>query len=213
MAHRAWAVAALLLGAVRAEARPVSYQGGWTVIEETDRQNTSLLVHYSPTSRVSVGVRNEWDRRETLFTTGAQATGLVHRWFGRDYQANLYAFGGLGATTALDDSGRGPVPAGWVGGMADWETRRFFVSYQARWMKSGDLSESVMQSGRLGIAPYVANTGALHTWFMVEIDQRPDLADTLGITPLIRFFKGPALLETGWSITDNRPLVNFTYRF
>lgn len=70
MAHRAWAVVALLLGAARAEARPVSYQGGWTVIEETDRQNTALLVHYSPTNRVSVGLRSEWDRRADLLTNG-----------------------------------------------------------------------------------------------------------------------------------------------
>lgn len=213
MAHRAWAVVALLLGAVRAEARPVSYQGGWTVIEETDRQNTALLVHYSPTSRVSVGLRSEWDRRAGLLTNGVQATGLLHRWFGEDYQANLYALGGIGAAQAVDGSRRGAAPAGWIGGIADWETRRFFVSYQTRWMKSGDLTESFTQSGRLGIAPYVANTGALHTWFMVEFDQRTDLPDKVGVTPLLRFFTGSALLETGWSVTDNRPLVNFTYRF
>lgn len=206
-------MAALLLGAVRAEARPVSYQGGWTVIEETDRQNTSLLVHYSPTSRVSIGVRNEWDRRANLITTGVQATGLLHRWFGREYQANIYVLGGIGVAKTVDGSTRGTAPAGWIGGMADWETRRFFVSYQTRWSKSGNLSEDFMQAGRLGIAPYVANTGALHTWLMVEVDHRTDLPDKVSVTPLIRFFKGQALLETGWSIADNRPLVNFTYRF
>ncbi|WP_222872708.1 hypothetical protein [Hankyongella ginsenosidimutans] len=72
-------------------------------------------------------------------------------------------------------------------------------------MKSGDLTESFTQSGRLGIAPYVANTGALHTWFMIEFDQRTDLPDKVGVTPLLRFFTGSALLETGWSVTDNRP--------
>ena len=32
-------------------ARPVSYAGGWTVIEESDRQSSSALVHYTPYAR------------------------------------------------------------------------------------------------------------------------------------------------------------------
>ena len=97
--------------------------------------------------------------------------------------------------------------------MADWETRRWFVSYKARAFEAGDLDAGVMQAARVGVAPYVAGFGDLHSWIMVEVDHRPDSDDPVGVTPLVRFFKGPALLEVGWSVTDDQPLANFTYRF
>ena len=37
-------------------------------------------------------------------------------------------------------------------------------------------------------------------------------ADTLTVTPLVRLFKGPVLLEAGYSSNDE-PLFNLTYRF
>ena len=43
-------------------ARPVSYTGGWTVIEESDRQSSSVLVHYTPAHQWSVGPRVELNR-------------------------------------------------------------------------------------------------------------------------------------------------------
>jgi hypothetical protein len=48
---------------------------------------------------------------------------------------------------------------------------------------------------------------------MVEIDRREHLEETTTVTPLIRFFKGPALLELGYNLNDSKPLLNFTYRF
>lgn len=73
------------------------------------------------------------------------------------------------------------------------------------------------QSARVGLAPYVAEFGALHTWLMLQVDQRPQALIDEGmeeftVTPLLRFFKGPVLIEIGWS-TNNEALFNFTYRF
>ncbi len=195
------------------QARPVSYEGGWTVIEETDRQSTALWVHYTLNPKLSLGYRGEWDRREDALFNGAQATYLVRRWFGQDYQGNLYAFGGAGIAEALGDGGTGSRAAGFAGVLADWETRRWFVSYKARGFEAGEVDGSFFQAARLGVAPYIANTGALHTWLMMEVDHRPDNDTPIGITPLVRLFKGPALLELGWSVRDNQPLANFTYRF
>lgn len=39
-------------------ARPVSYTGGWTVVEESDRQSSSALVHYSPVSNYVTGAQD-----------------------------------------------------------------------------------------------------------------------------------------------------------
>ena len=48
---------------------------------------------------------------------------------------------------------------------------------------------------------------------MLEIDHRPEEDDPVTATPLLRLFKGPLLLEAGYNLTVNQPLVNFTYRF
>jgi hypothetical protein len=48
---------------------------------------------------------------------------------------------------------------------------------------------------------------------MLEIDHRPQDEDAVTATPLVRLFKGPLLLEMGYNLTVNQPLLNFTYRF
>jgi hypothetical protein len=194
-------------------ARPVSYPEAWTVIEETDRQSTALWVHYTVTPKLSVGGRSEWDRRQDFVFNGAQATYLVKRWFGENYQANVYAFGGAGAVTPVGDAEGGTDPSGFIGILADWETRRLFVSYRARYLDAGGIGDFAMQAARVGFAPYEGDTGDLHTWLMIEVDHRPQNPDEVGVTPLVRLFKGAALFEAGWSITDDEPLLNFTYRF
>ena len=213
--HRLIAAGAALIAVMHAtaQARPVSYQGGWTVIEETDRQSTALWLHYTVTPKLSVGWRSEWDRREDFLLNAPQATYLAKRWFGENYQANVYLFGGAGLISGVGDNTLDAKPAGFVGVLADWETRRWFASYRARAIEAGGGVDSVMQAGRLGVAPYIGGTGDLHTWLMVEVDHRPENDKPVGVTPLVRFFKDAALLEVGWSVTDNQPLVNFTYRF
>lgn len=202
-----------MCAAASAHARPVSYEGGWTVIEETDRQSTSLLVHYTPNPAFSIGWKSEWDRQEDIAINGPQLTYLAKRWFGEDYQANLYATAGAGWIEGVNDTQIDQGSMAYVGILADWETRTLFTSYKARYLDGGPINGSFMQAARVGWAPYEGNTGDLHTWLMVEIDQRPDNTEEYGVTPLVRLFKGAALLELGWSITDDEPLVNFTYRF
>lgn len=197
---------------VMAHARPVSYQGGWTVIEESDRQNTSLWVHYTVNPKLSLGWRSEWNRQENFVFNGPQATVLAKRWFGEDYQANLYAIAGVGVVSGMGNRPLGTKGAAFIGALADWETRRLFASYMVRSLRGGP-GTGFMQAGRIGFAPYEGDTGALHTWLMLQVDHRPDNPDDLGVTPLVRFFKGAALFEMGWSVTDARPLINFTYRF
>jgi hypothetical protein len=70
-----------------------------------------------------------------------------------------------------------------------------------------------MHAARVGWAPYEGDTGSLHTWLMVEIDHREQIKEDTTVTPLVRFFKGAALLELGYNLTDPSPLINFTYRF
>lgn len=80
-------------------------------------------------------------------------------------------------------------------------------------MNLGLLGNQTMHAARVGWAPYEGDTGALHTWLMLEVDHRKHMDERTSVTPLLRFFKGPALLELGYNLIDSSPLVNFTYRF
>ena len=206
-------VLATLAVASTAHARPVSYAGGWTVMEETDRGASSAIVHYSPSAFYSVGLKADWDRRKDILFTGAQATWLAKRWFGEDHQANLYVWGAAGVAQGVGDGPGGDALAGQLGVMADWETRRWFLGYRAAARDYGALDASAFHAAKVGVAPYIGDTGDLHTWLMVEVDQRPDAPEAVDVTPMIRFFKGEALLEAGWSLGDDQPLLNFQYRF
>ena len=196
-----------------AQARPVSYTGGWTLIEVANRAATAGLAHYSLTHNVSVGLRHEWQRKDDVKLTAIQPTLLVKRWFGREYQGNLYFTGGLGTAKDESPNNRGSDTASFVGVMADWETRSLFVGYRNRYLEAGDYASQFMQAFRTGFAPYVGASGDLHTWLMLEIDHRPSDPDSVTATPLVRFFKGPLLVEAGYNLTVNQPLFNFTYRF
>lgn len=204
---------ALLGAASQSIARPVSYQGGWTLIEETDRQSTSVLLHYTPDPAYSVGLRVDWDRDQDLLFVGPQATWLAKRWFAPDSQANLYVWGAAGLVQGVDNNPAASNEGVQFGVMSDWETRRLFASYRATVRDYGQIDRSFMQAARLGFAPYEGDTGDLHTWLMLEVDHRPDAQEPLGITPLVRFFYGPVLFEAGWTVTDSAPLLNLQYRF
>ena len=96
--------------------------------------------------------------------------------------------------------------------MADWETRSLFASYEMRAADLGRLGNQTMHAARVGWA-LRGDTGDLHTWLMVEVDRRERLEETTTVTPLVRFFKGTALFEVGYNLSDSKPLLNVTYRF
>ena len=84
--------------------RPVSYVGGWTVIEESDRLSSSALVHYTPSPTLSLGLKTEINRDSDFAIHSAHPTFLAKRWFGADYQGNLYFHGGLGIASGINDN-------------------------------------------------------------------------------------------------------------
>ena len=208
--NRIWLCAALLMLPQLAYARPVSYPGGITVMTQYNDEMTSTHVHYSPTAKYSIGHKFEDHREDNFQLQAAQLNYLVNRWNAPTSQANLYFKTGLGA--AYNDNGPGSDMAAFVGVAADWETRRYFVSYENRYLNAGDVAESFVQRARLGIAPYVAEYGSIHTWLMVEAKYAEKDEDPFTLTPLVRLFKGPALVEAGVS-TSGAALFNFIYRF
>lgn len=193
-----------------ASARPVSYAGGWTLMQENNGMYSSLHAHYSPTATDSVGlyVEQNWDIDTTF--TGLQYNRLVKRWNAPASQGNVYFK--LGAGAASPFAGGDADLASFAGLAADWETRRVFASYDVRARDFGP-DESVTHAARLGVAPYIAEFGALHTWAMVQVENSPEADESLTFTPLVRLFKGPLLIEAGYTVETEEFMLNWTWRF
>ncbi|MEZ0260101.1 MAG: hypothetical protein ACAH80_03785 [Alphaproteobacteria bacterium] len=195
----------MMTAATPADARPVSYKGGWMAMTMNDGFANSAALLYSPTATTAIGPFVDYYRDTDETLGGLQFNWLAHRWNNPDSQGNLYLLSGAGAR----DGGAG----GYLGMEADWEDRRYYVSYENRYTDAGeDVKEEFQQKARVGIAPYVAEAGQLHTWLMLQVDHTPEDDDNWRATPLVRLFKGPYLGEGGIS-NRGEVLFNFTATF
>ncbi len=207
-------LAALLLtlaaGTSVSEARPVSYPDGWTVMQRNNGDRSALHIHYSPTARDSIGLYTERNWTDDIQFTGLQYNRLVKRWNGKGSQANLYGKVAVGQADPFGD--KDPELSGFASIAADWETRRWFTSYELR---ASDFAgnESLSHSARVGVAPYIGDYGDLHTWFMLQVDNSPEADEPRTITPLVRFFKGVQMVELGYTIESEEFLLNWIVRF
>ncbi|MEM9157500.1 MAG: hypothetical protein AAGB46_00520 [Verrucomicrobiota bacterium] len=194
-------------------ARPVSYEGGTTLMLRSNGEFDSLHLHYSPRVDNSIGYKFEDWVDEDFVVHAVQLNHLLKRWNQTESQGNLYLKSGLGVSKsgvqAFEDEWD---EAGFVGFSADWENRRFFTSYGSRYTHAGDFAGFFSQSARLGVAPYLGGYGDLHTWFMLHVDHMPEDDDPLKVTPLVRLFKGVHLVEAG--VSDGGDfLLNYVLRF
>ncbi|GAB5388179.1 MAG: hypothetical protein Alpg2KO_11470 [Alphaproteobacteria bacterium] len=160
---------------------------------------------------MSVGYKFEYWRDQEFTINAVQMNNLLHRWNKPDSQANLYLKSGAGVAHSNAGATDGDSNfAAYTGLAADWEDRRFFVSYQNRYTEAGDIADFFTQSARVGFAPYEGDYGDLHTWLMLQVDHAPESDDTYTVTPMVRLFKDVHLLEAGM---NNRGEVLFNYIF
>lgn len=215
MKHFQYAGLALAIGLTLyvpiAEARPVSYPGGWTVMQMNNGDMSSAHVHYSPTFKDSIGLYSERNWGEDWHFTGVQYNRLVKRWNTPTSQANLYFKAAAGQADPFGD-GANVEAAGFVGLGADWETRRWFVSYEGRAYDLG-FDKDARQSARVGVAPYVGDFGDLHTWLMLQVENQPESDTPTTLTPLVRFFYDVQLLEIGYTPESEEFMLNWIVRF
>lgn len=201
-------VAAITAFSISAQARPVSYAGGWMAMTMNDGMENSNLLSYSPTARDAIGVRSDYLRDDDAWMHAINYNRLLKRWNEADSQANIYMLSGAGVATRGDT--RGAV--GWLGMEADWESRRYYVGYENRVIGSGVVEESFMQRARVGVAPYIANYDGWHPWLMLQVDHRPGNDNELVVTPLLRVFNSEVLGEAGISSAGD-VLFNVTTQF
>ncbi len=190
------------------EARPVSYPGGWTAMFMNDKDSNSSHIHYSPSAKYSVGWRHDYLRDTKANIDSIQLNNLLKRWNKPQQQANFYLKSGLGVAYDDDDF----EPSAFTGIALDWETRRYFTSYENHLLYAGDIEKHILHKARVGIAPYIGDYGDLHTWLMFQVDYDAGANDSFSPTPLVRLFKGSSLLEAGYNF-DEGLLFNFVQRF
>lgn len=190
-------------------ARDVSYAGGWTLMLHNDDKMNAAHLHYSPTAQYSVGWRHEYMRGPDAHMDSAQVNWLIKRWNMPGSQANLYLKSGAGFAYGNGDN----APAAYTGIAADWEDRRFFIMAENRFLHAGNIDRSASHMARVGIAPYVGGFGDLHTWLMLQADYDAGEDRSFTLTPLVRLFKGPVLVEGGYNIHNETVLFNSMIRF
>lgn len=204
------ALSIIFIVSSKAISRPVSYAGGWTGTTEHDYLSNSMNIHYSPNAKYSLGFRFDYLKGDDAFVESLQINNLLKRWNAKDYQANLYLQSGLG----ISHNNKTVQPAIYSGVATDWENRRLFLSYSSKVLYSPNITTLWNNRARIGIAPYIAGYGKIHTWLMLQGDYNPleDGSRRLVLTPLVRFFKGPALVELGVS-TEKTIFAKLIYRF
>lgn len=201
-------IALLMFHIGYAEARPVSYPSGWTAMFMNDKDTNSSHIHYSPTAKYSIGWRHDYMRDTSAHIDSIQLNNLLKRWNKPGEQANFYLKSGVGVAYDGDEV----EPSAFTGIALDWETRRYFTSYENHLLHAGDIEKHIKHKARVGIAPYIGNYGDLHTWLMFQVDYDAGADDSFSPTPLVRFFKNSSLLEAGYNFDDGI-LFNFVQRF
>lgn len=205
------------------EARPISYPNSWTFMQQFDWQKAQIHTHYSPNIKNSIGFLGAYynDENERLYAL--QWNHLLQRKNEKSSQANLYSKVHLGILNGKNEQSSAELSSGgndrFHGSVAlsyDWETRKHFFLYAAE-VEYEDSSNdySFHQKARIGIAPYVAPYGKLHTWLMLQLENHPEEADSdnrLIFSPILRFFKGDILCELGLN-SNHQLLFNSIIRF
>jgi hypothetical protein len=189
-------------------ARPVSYPGGWTFITENDDDSNSALLHYTLTTHTALGYRYIYDRDTKDAFHGLQMNNLLRRWNMPDAQANIYLQSGVGISQKRGDA------EAFTGIETDWETRRYMAMYQNNVMMSpDDETRKFYQVTGFGVAPYLAEFGSLQTFLMLHIKNEPEDDKNWQFTPMVRMYKGSFLVEAGYNVTKDAPMLNAWIRF
>lgn len=202
----------LFFAATEAEAKPISYVDGTMVMQENDETGHTLSVDYTLDPNYAIGLYAKQEENEkdgkNFKTIGPQFNYLVKRWNMPDGQANIFSMTGAGISYYEGDT----QASAWQSLLADYESRRIYTSYEARFMYAGDLDKSVWQRARVGVAPYLADYDDVNTWFMVQVDDHPNKDQTVVVTPLVRLFYKTTLVEAGYS-SNHHVMLNWQLQF
>jgi len=169
---------------------------------------------------MALGARVDYFSGDEEWLTTVTYSHLLKRWNTPDSQANVWVTLGAGVMSQsgdndYDNGGMGNLnndaeAAATIGISADWETRRWYLSYENRFIASDD--SKFHQSARVGVAPYIGSYNGINTWLMVQVDHRPDEDESFAVTPFIRLYNQRIMGEIGIS-TRGDVLFNASVQF
>ncbi len=194
-------------------ARPISYPGGWTFMQMNDFNRHSIHVHFSPKINHSIGYRGEYWRKKEWQFHGLQFNYLIKRLNTSKSQANFYFKNGAGVAVGGLKNKKSEIEPNLFSGVSiDWESRKYFTSYENRINFNTSIDKFFLQKVRLGFAPYLGGYGDLHSWIMAQIEHMPQAKNKIVFSPILRMFKGDFLTEIGVSNYEDI-MFNFIKRF
>jgi len=195
--------------ALFSEAKPLSYVGSTMVMQENDETGHTLSLDYTftPSEAFGIYIKQEENGKDIFMFTPEFNT-LLKRWNLPDGQGNIFNMSGAGIATYRGNN----QPSLWTAFLADYESRRWFLSYEPRFVWDGNIEKSAWQRARIGFAPYRANYNDLNTWIMFQVDHHPAKHDHFVATPLIRFFYKTYLFEIGYG-SNQHIMVNWQIQF
>jgi hypothetical protein len=201
-------VLGILLSPLAVQARPVSFQDGWMAMTTNDSMENSAMFSYSPTAWDAFGIRTDFMRNDETWLHTLTYNRLLKRWNNAGSQANIFLMTGAG----IGDNHGDMSPAAFGGMEADWESRRYYLSYENRFITSSANDQYFDQKTRIGVAPYIGDYESIHTWFMLQVQNNPSADDKFIVTPLVRMFNTEFLTEVGYS-SNKTLLFNATWQF
>ncbi len=176
------------------------------LMQENDASQRTVGVDYTIAPDMAVALHvQEHTRGPPFVMLGPQLNLLLKRWNLEDAQGNIFTTAGAGTTLYRGDM----RPVVWTGVLADYETRRIFLSYEARLMYAKDLEKSAWQRARVGVAPTLGNYEDINTWLMVQVDRYDEkhlsgkhfsTLPKTDATPLVRLMYKTFLMEGGVSL-------------
>ena len=121
-------------------------------MQKNSSRHNSYHIHYSPSYKYSIGYKGQYFRDQKMWLNGIQLNNLVKRWNKPDSQSNIYLKSSIGNAR----SGSRDDIYGFIGSAFDYETRRYYISYENIYYKShNNLINNFEQDLNFGIAPYI----------------------------------------------------------
>lgn len=175
-------------------ARPITYPGGVNVMVGTDPLMDMAHIDYTINKDWALGWASTYYPDMDTSVHGPQLT-RGWRWNYPDSQANVYINAGAGSSIKNGNT----HTSGWAGASVDWEDRRWYTQAGITGQATVNGTDMLWQTARVGVAPYIAEAGALHSWVMLQVDHTPGQKETWSATPMLRQFWGDYLWEAGVS--------------
>jgi hypothetical protein len=208
-------LALLALLPVKADAKPIAFAHGTTVMAEYGAGTMKeAQVFYAPRYFLSLGpgyleLESDIDHRRREITY-ARVNYLAKRWNMEAAQANVFVWGGAGQAYLSETNDH--QFTGNAGAQIDYETRRVYSSLKTDLYRSADFSHRI-DTLQLGLAPYKHDYDTLATWVVLQARRfTGEIHDGTEWALLLRLFKGGGWVEAG--VTDDGKLqvmamVNF----